>query len=145
MRRRQKAVREDHGTGNTGARPADGASAVKRIMLLLAVMLFSAEGAWAQTALSVSLATGTLAWDAPPDGAPYLPLTQYVITCGTASTNIPAPATSVPVRTFVPSPGVYDCTIRAENAFGRSAEAPIPSFTAGYPPAEPAAIRLEVR
>ena len=118
---------------------------MKRIMLLLAVMLFSAEGAWAQTALSVSLATGTLAWDAPPADAPYLPLTQYVITCGTASTNIPAPATSVPVRTFVPSPGVYDCTIRAENSFGRSAETAIPHFAAGYPPAGPVSIWLEVR
>ena len=118
---------------------------MKRIMLLLAVMLFSAEGAWAQTALSVSLATGTLAWDAPPADAPYLPLTQYVITCGSVATVLPAPATSIPLNSFVRTPGVYSCTMRAENAFGRSAETPIPSFTAGYPPAEPAAIRLDVR
>lgn len=116
------------------------------------LVIFGMLGIWllssvavAQTVISVSLQTGTLAWDAPVASPTSSLPTHYLITCGPTVTRVNAPATAIPVRDFIAGPGSYTCTLQAVNGFGSSASTAIPVFAAGYAPDDVVGIRLEVR
>lgn len=121
----------------------------KLLLLMLFVLCLDGVGsgiAQAQTVLSVPFSSGSFAWDAPVVNSTYSAPTQYVITCGAIVANIPAPATSVSIRSVVPGPGTYDCTIYAQNSYGRSAgpDPAFPRFDAGNPPGAATNLRLVV-
>jgi hypothetical protein len=117
-------------------------------LALLCVSLGVVATAQAQTMLQVSLDKAAIYWepyqDPPPDGK-SLPR-KFGINCGGADFYVDYPTSSFPIRIFATAPGTYNtCVLWAENNFGRSAMVPVPAFEAGYIPADPSNVRIEVR
>lgn len=114
--------------------------------LLGAALLLPSWGQ-AQTVLQVPYDTAVIAWAAPIDPPPTgVGVTRwYVMNCGGGDIRIDLPATSVPIKTVAMKPGNYNCILWAVNNFGRSAPTPVPPFEAGYIPAMPDNVRIEVR
>lgn len=115
-------------------------------------LLCSAEIVLAQTVLQVPYDKAVITWDAAKPASPAGCLTGcagetrwYVMNCGSADIKIDIPATSVPVKTVASSPGSYSCQLWAVNNFGRSLPAVVPKFEAGFVPAMPDNVRIEVR
>lgn len=119
---------------------------MKNWLLTFLFMFAVVSSVHAQTELTVPFATSSFAWDPPVVDVTHSAPTRYVITCGTIISNVPAPATSILIRSVVPGPGTYDCTIYAQNAFGNSPEPnpSFPHFTAGNPPGVVGNLRLVV-
>lgn len=114
---------------------------------LLASLVF-VTGALAQvTELKVPFGSASFVWDIPAPDATHGPATKHVLTCGSIIVEIPMPANSIPVKSVVPSPGQYTCTLFAANDFGRQADpnVPFPVFEAGNRPNKPAQLRLEAQ
>lgn len=113
-------------------------------VLALSAMCTEAD---AQTVLQVPYDSAVIAWESPIDPPPPgAGVTRwYEINCGAGDIRIDLPSTSVPVRTVAPSPGNYTCTLWAVNHFGKSAPTAVPAFEAGYVPATPSNVRIEVR
>ena len=118
-----------------------------RLALLALALLSLPDGAGAQTVLQVPYDAAVIAWAAPVDPPPAgVGVTRWhVMNCGAADIRIELPATSVPVKTVAPKPGSYTCTLWAVNNFGKSTPAAVPVFEAGYIPATPDNVRIEVR
>ncbi len=117
----------------------------RRLMLFLLALL--ALPASAQTVLQVPYDAAVIAW-APPIDPPLAGagVTRwYLMNCGASDIRIDLPATSVPVKTVAPKPGNYSCTLWAVNNFGKSLPTTVPVFEAGYLPATPDNVRIEVR
>jgi len=96
----------------------------------------------AQTVIAVPFTTATLTWTIPAPDATHSAAADHIVTCGANSVTVPMAATpnnSVLVSSVVPAPGVYNCTVYAQNVFGRQAEADaqFPGFEAGFPPLSP--------
>lgn len=117
------------------------------VLVMLALFLILSVQVFAQTVLQVPFESAVIAWDAPIDPPPNgAGVTRwYAINCGGVDVRIDVPATSVPVKMVVSSPGSYSCTLWAVNNFGKSAPTLVPAFEAGYIPATPANLRIEVR
>ena len=94
----------------------------------------------AQTPIHVPYSTANFLWDAPTSGSTP---TYYLLNCGAADVNIPAPATSKPVRDVVAGAGTYTCTLKAGNAGGLSPAAPFPIFTADVAPNAPTGLQVQ--
>lgn len=105
--------------------------------LLPSLSMMTAE---AQTPIIVPYATANFLWDAPASGPTP---THYLLNCGGADVNIPAPATSKPVRDVVAGVGTYTCTLKAANEAGASNAAPFPVFTAVAPPNAPTNLQVQ--
>ena len=118
-----------------------------RLIVLLGLLCLIAGPAFAQTVLQVPYDAAQIVWAAPADPPPTgVGVTRwYLMNCGAADLRIELPLTSVPVKTVAPKPGSYTCTLWAVNNFGKSAPAAVPTFEAGYVPATPANVRIEVR
>lgn len=116
------------------------------LSMLMTSLLLTGPSA-ALTVLQVPYDAALIAWDAPIDPPPPgVGVTRWhAINCGAADIRVDLPATSAPVKTVAPQPGNYSCTIWAVNDFGKSEPAPVPPFNAGYIPATPGNIRIEVR
>lgn len=112
------------------------------VALLVAVAVAPAE---AQTSLAVPLDRAVLIWDQPAPGPNQALPSEYVVTCGTQVTRIPATQQQIAIRDAVPGPGSYTCTVYADSRFGRSGDAVGPAFEAGYPPGDLVNVRIEVR
>lgn len=117
-----------------------------RLAMLLIGVLVSAD-AQAQTVLQVPYDAAVIAWQSPADPPPAgVGVTRwYLMNCGAGDLRIDLPASSVPVKTVAPKPGKYSCTLWAVNNFGKSLPATVPAFDAGYLPATPDNVRIEVR
>ena len=97
--------------------------------------------------LQVPYDAAVIAWQSPADPPPAgVGVTRwYLMNCGAGDLRIDLPASSVPVKTVAPKPGKYSCTLWAVNNFGKSLPATVPAFDAGYLPATPDNVRIEVR
>ncbi len=117
------------------------------VSLGLLIVGFLASPAQAQTVLQVPYDSAQIVWAAPVDPPPPgVGVTRwYVMDCGAGDLRIDLPALSVPVKTVAPTPGSYTCQLWAVNNFGRSAPTAVPPFEAGYIPATPGNVRIEVR
>lgn len=118
-----------------------------KIWILVVCIGMGSLPAHAQTVLQVPYDSAVIAWaspvDPPPTGAGVT--RWYAINCGAADIRVDLPATSVPVKTVAPTPGSYSCTLWAVNTFGKSLPVAVPAFDAGYIPATPDNVRIEVR
>lgn len=117
------------------------------LSVLTAALLWSPGHVHAQTVLKVPFGSAQFAWDVPPSTAEQGVAVQHVLTCGVIVVKIPMPTTSIPVSSVVPGPGTYDCTLYAENEFGRQAEpnVPFPQFQAGNRPGPGTNLRIQVQ
>lgn len=118
-----------------------------RCVLALGLLCGWVELAQAQTVLQVPYDQAVIAWEPPIDPPPVgAGVTRWhAINCGAADLRIDLPATSIKVSAVAPAPGSYSCTMWAVNNFGKSAPVTVPTFEAGYVPATPSNVRIEVR
>lgn len=116
---------------------------LKNALLIFISVIFvalSIGSSHAQTVIAVPFTTATLTWTIPSPDATHSAAADHIVTCGANSLTVPMAATpnnSVLVSAVVPAPGVYTCTVHAQNVFGASAAAAFPGFEAGYPPLSP--------
>ncbi len=117
------------------------------ILATVAMLLWMAFPAQAQTILKVPFGSARFAWDVQAASPDKSPADKHTIVCGAITHDVPMPTTSIAVRDVVPGTGVYSCSLYASNAFGRQVEpnVPFPQFEAGLEPASPLNPRLEVR
>ncbi|MCS6297177.1 MAG: hypothetical protein H8K09_13155 [Nitrospira sp.] len=117
-----------------------------RLAMVLIGVLVCAD-AQAQTVLQVPYDAAVIAWQPAVTPAPtgVGETRWYAMNCGAGDLRIDLPASSVPVKTVAPKPGKYSCTLWAVNNFGKSLPATVPAFDAGYLPATPDNVRIEVR
>jgi hypothetical protein len=122
-------------------------SIIMAVGLVTAVVLAGDVQVQAQTELRVSLASGRFVWDLPPASPGISPATKHVIECGAVRVEVPMPETTLAISQAVPGPGVYECSIYAENDFARQVEPNVPfvPFRAGNPPAPVLRQRIEVQ
>lgn len=115
--------------------------------IIILGILSVAVPAYAQETIKVPLGTAKFAWTIPAPDPLHGDATHHVITCGSVTQIVMAPRAEYPVKSVVPGPGVYECTLYAENDFGRQEEpdVPFPSFAAGSVPRASEHLRLEVR
>ncbi|MDH5738735.1 MAG: hypothetical protein OEY77_00250 [Nitrospira sp.] len=114
-------------------------SLVAAITCVIIAGLCTASG-HAQTVIAIPLTTATLTWTIPAADATHGAADSHIVTCGANSVTVPigmVPNNSVLVSSIVPAPGVYNCTVHAQNVFGSSTTEAFPGFEAGYPPLSP--------
>lgn len=122
----------------------------KRIAVALVglmLMMGMVAPAQAQTILKLPLGSASFAWDAGVADESHSPATKHVLTCNGVTVEVPMPTTQIPVKSVVPGPGTYECTIYAENDFSRQLEpdSAFPQFQAGHGPNKPGQIRVQVQ
>lgn len=111
-----------------------------RFLSLIALSLpLTCVSVSAQAQLMVSHLDANFSWSPGVVDATHDPATEHVLTCGVSVVTVPMPNTSIPVRNVVPGPGIYSCTLYAQNSAGRQADpdVPFPQFQSGYIPGIP--------
>ena len=122
------------------------------------LLLLMAAQAFGQTIIAVEYDKASLKWDAPlvcdasgnPTGCGGDPM-MYHVKCAVRQgaalpvVDVPAPATTVTVKSVVPGPGKYECFVTAENQFGESGGSNVLPFDAGNPPVNPTGLGLIVQ
>lgn len=113
-------------------------NALKLLVLCAAISVAAfASQAMAQTVIAVPFDTATFQWTIPAPDATHGAATSHLLTCGTASLSVAMPSNTALVKDVVSVPGTYNCTVKAVNDFGATAEVSFPQFQAGYLPLAP--------
>lgn len=115
-----------------------------RVFIAILWLCGSVAMASAQAPLLVSHLDADFFWDAGVVDATHSAATEHVLTCGVSVVTVPMPNTSIPVRNVVPGPGIYSCTLYAQNSAGRQADpdVPFPQFQSGYVPGAPFMVQV---
>ena len=95
--------------------------------------------------ISVDYNTATLSWDAGVGGDPA---DMFHIHCKVLAgadlpvVDVPAPATTIPIKSVITQTGKYECFVTASNTAGVSGASNLLRFDAGRKPAPPKNLRI---
>lgn len=98
----------------------------------------------AQTVIAVPFDTATFQWTIPAPDATHSPAISHIVTCGASNLLVAMPSNTALVKDVVSVPGTYNCTVKAVNDFGATAEVSFPQFQAGYLPLAPTNAQIVV-
>ena len=76
----------------------------------------------------VSLATGSLSWNAVSGEVAGAETQWHVVSCGKDDVFVLEPTRSVPLVEVIQDPGTYTCTVKSANDFGVSSASSIGPF-----------------
>jgi hypothetical protein len=122
---------------------------VRRVILLLLILCGGFLGL-AQAQQPIDLDRSIFAWDWAPGANGAAPET-FRVWCGVMSGNytltseVAYPAQWLPVRSVVPTVGLYYCVVVAVNSYGPSGPSNEVVMDAGSAPDAPTVLRLELK